>query len=99
MEKEKTVKAEPEEKRSIVTSIIVGAVGAFCAAYILNPTAGLLEFIPDNIPGIGNLDEAAAAALLVSCLAYFGLDITKLFGKKSVGEDKSDVIDIDVEDR
>jgi uncharacterized membrane protein YkvA (DUF1232 family) len=32
--------------------------------YILNPTAGILEFIPDNFPVIGNLDEAVAFGLI-----------------------------------
>ncbi len=36
--------------------------------YILNPTAGILEFIPDNLPFIGNLDEGLAFVLI-----YYGL--------------------------
>jgi len=32
--------------------------------YLLNPTAGLLELIPDNLPVVGNLDEGAAALLV-----------------------------------
>jgi hypothetical protein len=36
--------------------------------YVLNPTLGVFEFIPDNIPLIGNLDEGAAYLL-----AWFGL--------------------------
>ena len=28
--------------------------------YILNPGAGIIELIPDNIPIIGNLDEGGA---------------------------------------
>jgi hypothetical protein len=32
--------------------------------YILNPTAGLIELIPDNIPFLGNLDEGAAFLLM-----------------------------------
>jgi hypothetical protein len=28
--------------------------------YLLNPTAGILEIIPDNIPIVGNLDEGGA---------------------------------------
>ncbi len=32
--------------------------------YILNPTLGVLEFIPDNLPIVGNLDEGAAFLLL-----------------------------------
>lgn len=34
------------------------------AIYILNPTAGVLEFIPDNLPFVGNLDEGVAFTLL-----------------------------------
>ena len=37
----------------------------FSVVYIINPTAGFLGFIPDNIPFIGNLDEAGATALLI----------------------------------
>ena len=28
--------------------------------YVLNPTAGFIEFLPDNLPLIGNLDEGVA---------------------------------------
>jgi uncharacterized membrane protein YkvA (DUF1232 family) len=42
---------------------IVGVVVA--AIYLLNPTAGVLELIPDVAPVIGNLDEAGATALLL----------------------------------
>ncbi len=33
-------------------------------AYLLNPTAGIIEAIPDNIPLIGNLDEGVATMLV-----------------------------------
>ena len=36
--------------------------------YILNPGADLWEILPDNLPFVGNLDEGAAAALLLYCL-------------------------------
>ena len=48
--------------------IISGLGAALCAVYILNPTAGLIELIPDNIPVIGNLDEAALMALLIQLI-------------------------------
>ncbi len=35
--------------------------------YLLNPGAGVFELIPDNIPVIGNLDEAAAFGLIIAC--------------------------------
>lgn len=50
-------------------------MGALSALYLLNPTAGVVELIPDNIPVFGNLDEATAALILISSARYFGLDI------------------------
>lgn len=32
--------------------------------YILNPTIGVFEVIPDNLPLVGNLDEGVAAVLI-----------------------------------
>ncbi len=52
--------------------------------YLLNIGMGLIEFIPDNIPFVGNLDEAGAVALLLMCLRYFGIDVTKIFEKKEI---------------
>ena len=54
-------------------------LGLLSVLYILNPTAGLFEIIPDNLPFIGNLDEAAAVALLLMCLKYFGIDLPNIF--------------------
>ncbi len=34
--------------------------------YLLNPTWGVFELLPDNIPLIGNVDEALAAYVLYS---------------------------------
>ncbi len=60
----------------------VFALGIISVLYILNPGAGFFELIPDNLPLIGNLDEAAAVALLLMCLKYFGLDLPNIFGRK-----------------
>ncbi len=70
-------------------AIIVTAV--LCVIYLLNPTAGFLEFIPDNLPVIGNLDEATAVAILLACARYFGYDLSRFFGKK---KDDDDIIDV-----
>jgi uncharacterized membrane protein YkvA (DUF1232 family) len=45
-----------------VIGLIIGII------YILNPTFGVFEIIPDNIPYIGNLDEASAVLLILACL-------------------------------
>jgi len=50
-------------------------MGLLAVIYLLNPGAGIFELIPDNLPVIGNLDEAAAVALLLACLRYFGIDL------------------------
>ncbi len=74
---------------------LFAAIGAVLSVvYIINPTAGLLEIIPDNIPGIGNLDEAAVTGILIACLRVLGLDVLRLFGKKEKN-DNTDVVDID----
>jgi uncharacterized membrane protein YkvA (DUF1232 family) len=54
----------------------VAAVGLMGLLYLLNPSAGIFEIIPDNLPLIGNLDEAAACTLVLAALRYFGLDLT-----------------------
>ncbi|MDX9865750.1 MAG: DUF1232 domain-containing protein [Anaerolineaceae bacterium] len=39
--------------------------------YILNPTMGLIEFLPDNLPIVGNLDEGVAFMMLWAGLVEF----------------------------
>jgi hypothetical protein len=75
----------------IIKHIVVFTLGLLSALYLLNVGAGVFELIPDNFPIIGNLDEAAAALLLLNCLAYFGLDLRHLFESKT---QKEKVIDV-----
>jgi uncharacterized membrane protein YkvA (DUF1232 family) len=44
--------------------IAFGAI-ALGIVYLINPTAGFLELIPDTLPFVGNLDEAAATTLVI----------------------------------
>ena len=60
----------------------VALAGLLAFLYLLNPTAGIFELIPDNIPLVGNLDEATATMVLLAALRYFGLDFTEMFMKK-----------------
>lgn len=62
-------------------SIVVIILGIISTLYLLNIGIGIFEFLPDNLPFIGNLDEAGAVALLLMCLRYFGFDLTKIFSK------------------
>ncbi|WP_419168052.1 DUF1232 domain-containing protein [Halobacteriovorax sp.] len=53
----------------LITKKILPLIGIIIGViYILNPTAGVIEIIPDNLPYIGNLDEAGAVLLIISCL-------------------------------
>ena len=60
--------------RSPLKSLLVGAFSIILVIYLLNPLAGI-DFLPDNLPIVGNLDEATATAMLLGCLSYFGIDL------------------------
>lgn len=55
-------------KRSPKSSIWAWISLVVAVIYLANPTAGVLELIPDNIPFVGNLDEAGAAWLIVAAV-------------------------------
>jgi hypothetical protein len=61
-------------------NMLVLGVGALAGLYLINPTAGVIELIPDLAPVIGNLDEATATLLLINVFRYYGMDITRLLG-------------------
>lgn len=70
-------------------SIFIGIVGLLSLLYLFNPGAGVFEFLPDNIPLVGNVDEMTATMLLLSALGYFGIDLSHLF-KREKKVDTSD---------
>ena len=74
-------------------SLLVFVVGLLASFYLVNPGAGIFELIPDNLPLVGNLDEAGATALLLACLRYFGMDPISLFTRKR--KDEEPVIDVE----
>ena len=43
--------------------------------YIVNPTAGVFELIPDMLPIVGNLDEAAFMFLIFGAMRYLGWNL------------------------
>jgi len=45
---------------------LVYLMAIFGFIYLLNPTAGILELIPDNLPIVGNLDESASVLLILA---------------------------------
>ena len=86
--------------KNVIKGLIAAGGGLFGLVYLLNPGAGFLEIIPDYIPVFGNLDEAAATALLIAALSYFGVDLTRIFrgfrkADPEVASRKARVIDAD----
>jgi hypothetical protein len=52
---------------------VVGVV--LSLLYLSNIGAGIFEFIPDNLPGIGNIDEVVFTMILIYCLRRLGIDL------------------------
>ena len=50
---------------------MIDRLSAVGLVYLLNPTAGLIELIPDKFPLVGNLDEAAAGLFLWQGIDHF----------------------------
>lgn len=66
----------------ILKELVILALAAIAVLYLINPTAGILEFIPDNLPVVGNIDEAGATLILLNTLRHYGLDLTRIFAKQ-----------------
>lgn len=64
-------KEMPGHRRNPLKDVAMGVAGVIAVIYLLNPDAGLIELIPDNIPVIGNLDEFGAAVLLFRVWRHF----------------------------
>jgi uncharacterized membrane protein YkvA (DUF1232 family) len=54
--------------------ILIGSIGIIVTIYIILPSP-----LPDFIPFIGALDEVTAGLILINCLKYFGIDLTRFF--------------------
>jgi len=76
------MKAERKEKRISVKDGIVAVLGIMGVLYMLNLSFGVLEILPDNLPLIGNMDEAAALFLVYSAMEYFGWNVKSLFTRE-----------------
>lgn len=62
--------------------LLIAFAGLLAFIYLVNPTLGLFEFLPDNLPLVGNVDEATATMVLLGVLRYFGWDLTNLFSER-----------------
>lgn len=66
----------------IVKEFVIIVLAVIAAIYLINPTAGVIELLPDNLPLVGNLDEAGAVTILISTMGYYGIDLTRLYGSR-----------------
>ena len=73
----KEIKKTPYFKKP--KDYLVAVVALIGIVYMLNFGFGFVEFLPDNIPIVGNMDEAAALFLVYSSAEYFGINIKSLF--------------------
>jgi hypothetical protein len=79
--KQPDIKITQKKKKYFTTSKDYGMVflGFVSILYLLNFTFGLIEFLPDALPFVGNLDEVVMTGLLLSVFKYFGIDLTQFF--------------------
>ena len=60
----------------------VAVIGLVSILYLLNFTFGYIEFLPDTLPIVGNIDEAFAVYVLYSVLGYFNINVPKFLTRK-----------------
>jgi uncharacterized membrane protein YkvA (DUF1232 family) len=65
----------------MIKNVLVAVAGLLSLVYLVNPGAGVFELIPDNIPIVGNLDEAVACAIILAAFRYYGIDLTAFLGR------------------
>lgn len=64
------------DRRQSMAAIAVSLVGlALSGLYLANPGWGVIELLPDNIAGVGNLDEFVATSIFLTCLGRLGINI------------------------
>ena len=70
----------------LLKEMVIIILGIFAVTYLIFPTLGVFELIPDAIPIIGNMDEAAATVIIINTLRYYGLDLSRLYGNDRGGK-------------
>jgi hypothetical protein len=64
----------------------LAAVGALVSAlYLANIGVGIFELSPDNLPGIGNIDEFLFSLLLIYCLQKLGVNLLPILRPRASG--------------
>ena len=66
--------------------LLLALVGVLAFLYLANPTFGVFELLPDNLPFVGNIDEATATMVLLNVLRYLGRYLTDMIVKSDAIE-------------
>jgi len=61
-----------EKKQTMLPQPVLFMIAVVCGLYLVMPTLGIFELIPDAIPLIGSLDEAGATAGLLFAAGGLG---------------------------
>lgn len=81
----------------IIQNLIAAGAGFVALVYLMLPSA-----LPDFLPFVGALDEMLATTILIASCAYFGVDVTRLFGRAGNREaskaTRKNVIDVETVD-
>ena len=64
----------------LLKEMVIVFLAVFAVIYLIFPTLGIFELIPDAVPLIGSMDEATATLIILNTLNYYGLDLTNLYG-------------------
>lgn len=70
-----------------VKDVMMTIIGGVAGLYLLNPSFGVFEILSDNLPLVGNIDEAMATTVLVGVLGYFGITIPRIFQRSPRPQD------------
>jgi hypothetical protein len=54
--------------------VIAACIALFSAVWLMNLTFGVIE-LPDNLPLVGNLDEAFFSWLFITSIGYLGFNV------------------------
>ncbi len=71
----------------LLKEMVIVFLGFFAVVYLMFPTLGVFELIPDAIPLVGSVDEAGATLILANVLSYYGIDLTRLFARREEDEE------------
>lgn len=62
-------------RRGVLVKVSAAMVALVSAVYLSNPGFGVFELLPDNLPGVGNLDEAFFTTAFFASLAALGVNL------------------------